>query len=64
MILSGELLMIFMGILQVLLTGLYIYGIYLAFNKKWYLGVLALIFSGFGVVLGGAKLFFKEDLLK
>lgn len=40
-----------------------IYGTYVSFCKKWYIGLAALVFPGFAVVVGAAKLF-KKDLLK
>jgi len=48
---------------NIVLIGLYIYGVVLGFRKKWYMGLAALMFSPFGVSLGMAKYFFKTDLL-
>jgi len=44
-------------------AALEIYGIYICFLKKWYLGAVALLVPGFALVIGAAKLFFKKDLL-
>jgi hypothetical protein len=40
-----------------------IYGMYICFCKKWYLGAVALLVPGFALVIGAAKVFFKKDLL-
>lgn len=45
------------------LLALKLYGIYLCFSKKWYLGAVALVVPLFAEVIGAAKLFFKKDLL-
>jgi len=39
-----------------------IYGIVVCFKKKWYFGLIGLIFPIFALVVGVAKLF-KKDLL-
>ena len=41
-----------------------LYGTYLAFKKKWYMGVVALLVPGFSLVVGAAKLLFKKDILQ
>lgn len=55
------LLSLFMAYLIV--VALQIYGIYLSFRKKWYIGVAALAVPGFGLVVGTLKFFFKKDIL-
>lgn len=45
------------------LTAVNIYGIYLCFKKKWYVGVAGLLVPWFAFVIGTAKYFFKKDLL-
>jgi len=40
-----------------------LYGITIAFKKKWYLGLAAIIIPGFALTLGVFKFFFKRDLL-
>jgi len=40
-----------------------IYGIYLCFKYKWYIGVCALVVPFFAEIIAIAKLFFKKDLL-
>jgi hypothetical protein len=40
-----------------------VYGVYLSFNKKWYLGAVALLVPGFALVIGAAKFLFRKDLL-
>lgn len=47
----------------VALAGLSVYGIILSFNKKWYIGAVALFLPLFGLVIGTAKVVFKKDLL-
>ena len=44
-------------------VALQIYGTYLCFVKKWYMGVVALIVPAFAMVVGVFKLF-KKDILK
>lgn len=49
------------------LVGLFclnLYGYYLCFAKKWYIGAVALFIPGFALIIGIAKLVFKKDLLK
>jgi hypothetical protein len=41
-----------------------LYGIYLSFKKKWYIGTAALVVPFFADVVGIAKILFKKDLLK
>lgn len=41
-----------------------LYGVYLSFSKKWYIGAVALFIHPFAFIVGAAKLFFKKDLLK
>jgi hypothetical protein len=53
-----------MVVLAMGLFVLHIYGAVLGFRKKWYIGLLALVFGQFGLILGAAKFFFKTDLLK
>jgi hypothetical protein len=50
--------------LSIGLFGLHLYGAYLGFQKKWYIGLAALLVGGFGVIIGAAKLFFNKDLIK
>lgn len=45
-------------------AGTAIYGVYLSFKKKWYIGVASLIVPGFALVVGVYKLITKKDLLK
>ena len=40
-----------------------IYGIYLCFCKKWYIGIAALLVPGFATIVGWFK-FFKKDILQ
>lgn len=40
-----------------------LYGMYLCFKKKWYVGAASLFIPGLALVIGGFKLFFKKDLL-
>ena len=49
----------FLGILSIEL-----YGAFLCLRKKWYLGLVALCFPSFALIIGGAKIFFKVELLK
>jgi len=53
-----------MALLSLVMFALHIYGAILGFRKKWYIGLAALVFSGFGLVLGISKVFFKKDLIK
>lgn len=39
------------------------YGIILCFEKKWYIGVVAILVPFFGEIVAVAKLAFKKDLL-
>lgn len=58
------LLFVFVGlVLQLVLVGATVYGIYLSFLKHWGLGIAALLVPGFGLVVGAAKLLLKKDLL-
>lgn len=41
-----------------------LYGVYLSFSKKWYIGAVSLFVHPFAFIVGAAKLFFKKDLLK
>lgn len=41
-----------------------LYGAYLGFKKKWYIGVIALVFSIVGIFIGGAKFFFNKNVLQ
>jgi hypothetical protein len=59
----GALIALFIFALWFAGVALEIYGIYLCFLKKWYLGAVGLIVPGFALVIGAAKLFFKKDLL-
>lgn len=43
---------------------LQIYGAYICFKKKWYMGAVSLFVPGFALVIGAFKFFFKKDLLK
>lgn len=56
-----------LGLLTVLvvfaIVAVQIYGVILGFQKKWYIGLAALVFNPFAFVLGVAKLCGK-DLLK
>lgn len=58
------LFILFMFALSLAMFALHIYGAVLGFRKKWYIGLAALVFGGFGLVLGIAKVFFKKDLIK
>ena len=40
-----------------------VYGAYLAFQKKWYIGAIALVCPFFAEIVGIAKFVFKKDLL-
>ena len=48
---------IFIGIMK-------IYGVCLGFQKKWYIGAIALFVPFFAEIVGVAKFVFKKDLLK
>lgn len=52
---------IFLGLAFVALI-LEVYGAYLAFRKKWYLGVIALAVPPFGLVLAIAKILGRDFL--
>ena len=43
-------------------TLIHVYGIYVSFLKKWYLGAAALLIPGFALVVGLFKIF-KKDIL-
>ena len=64
MALGSALFVLFMVVLSIALFALHIYGAILGFRVKWYIGLLALLFGGFGILLGIAKFIFKKDLLK
>jgi hypothetical protein len=53
----------FLTVLFLGLLALKIYGVVIAFRKKWYFGVLALIVPFFADIIAVAKLVFKKDLL-
>jgi len=46
------------------LFALKIYGAVVAFKKKWYFGLMALVVPFFGEIVGVAKLVFKKDILE
>lgn len=56
------LFIILIAVLQLAVLGVAVYGIYLSFQKAWYIGLAALVFPVFGFVVGSAKLFNKELL--
>jgi len=41
-----------------------LYGAFLGFQKKWYLGLIALFVPFFGLAVGFSKLVLKKDILK
>lgn len=45
------------------LIGLKVYGVVLSFQKKWYIGVAALLVPFFAEIIALSKLLFKKDLL-
>jgi hypothetical protein len=45
------------------LLTIHVYGLYLCFRKKWYLGLAGLVIPSFATIIGAADLFFKKDLL-
>lgn len=45
-------------------TILHIHGIVISFQKKWYLGLAAILVPGFATIVSIAKLVFKKDILK
>lgn len=49
--------------LQVAMFGITAYGVYLSCLKHWGLGVVSILVPGFALVIGGAKLIFKKELL-
>jgi len=60
----GLLIMGFLFSLALFLFAMKLYGIYISFSKKWYLGLVSLIPCGFAEIVGIAKFVFKKDLLK
>lgn len=52
----------FILLMTLVIAAIEIYGMYIAFTKKWYLGAVALIVPGFALVVGLFKLF-KKDIL-
>ena len=48
---------------QLALLGVTVYGIYLSFLKHWGLGLISILVPGFALVVGGAKLLLKKELL-
>lgn len=41
---------------------LQVYGMYLSFKKKWYIGLASVLVPGFALVVGAMKFFMKKDL--
>ena len=54
---------LFMLLMWAAATLLQVYGIYICFVKKWYMGAVALIVPGFALVVGAFKFFGKRDIL-
>lgn len=50
--------------LSLALLALHIYGAYLCFCKKWYIGLAALVFGWFGIIVGAARYFWGKDILR
>lgn len=59
----GLFMFLLISALTIAAFALKLYGIYLCFIKKWYLGAVALFVPFFAEVIGAAKFFFKKDLL-
>ena len=47
----------------ILLFVCHFYGIILCFRRKWYIGLASIVVPLFATIIGGARLFFKRDLL-
>jgi len=50
--------------LWLLMVFLQLYGVYLGFKKKWYIGAVSLLLPGFAPVVGAAKFLFNKNILK
>lgn len=61
---AGLFALLFFLVINLILVSLVIYGIVLSFQKAWYVGLAALVFPAFGLVVGLAKFVFKKDILK
>ena len=58
------LLPIMLVVLLVVSLIISLYGIYICFKAKWYIGAASLLLPGFAFTVGFLKLIFKVDLLK
>jgi hypothetical protein len=50
-------------VLQLAILGVTVYGICLSFKKHWALRLTSVFIPGFALVVGGAKLLLKKELL-
>lgn len=57
------LMLLLLGLATVGVIALEIYGIYLSFKKKWYIGLASILFPSMALVVALAKLC-KKDILK
>lgn len=58
-------LLMFLGVILLVILDivLHLHGIMLAFKKKWYIGVIAIVVPFFALIVSLAKILFKKDIL-